>query len=303
MRRALAGRRGAGTSRTAQECPQRFPKDEAADAEGNRTSNRHPVACVVAEGGGVWRGFEARFEGSGTVGPLFRRLLCRGGAIALRGLCFSLLLVLPPPPDSTESTGSYRALKRVLRFLPRRAVLHRYPLIGRFADSLRPRSYLWSIRRPEVRRACYAGSVIAFLPLFGIQLPLALLAALLLRCNFMVMGGLQFITNPLTAGPIYFLTHALGVAVLGLFSPAASPPITEEAELVALSGYVAGTIGEPLSSAPDTERWTTRARSAIGAMLLGGTILGLCGGVLLDLLDRALRGRRGSDDPDPRPAG
>ncbi len=174
-------------------------------------------------------------------------------------------------------------------------MLHRYPIIGRFAASLRPRSYLWSIRRADVRRAYYAGSVISFLPLFGIQMPLALLAALLLRCNFMVLGGLQFITNPFTAGPIYYLTHELGVAVLAQWpNGEASPLVTEEAELVALSGYVAESIGEPLSSAPETERWTTRARAAIGAMLVGGSIVGLVGGVLLDLLDRIFR-RRGED--------
>ncbi len=177
-------------------------------------------------------------------------------------------------------------------------MLHRYPIIGRFAASLRPRSYLWSIRRPDVRRAYYAGSIISFLPLFGIQLPLALLAALLLRCNFMVLGGLQLITNPFTAGPIYYLTHELGVAVLGLVPSGDGPMhITEEAELVALSGYVAESIGEPLAAAPETERWTTRARAAIGAMVVGGLIAGLCGGVMLDLLDRIFRARSKSSTP------
>lgn len=177
-------------------------------------------------------------------------------------------------------------------------MLHRYPIIGRFAASLRPRSYLWSIRRADVRRAYYAGSILSFLPLFGIQLPLALLAALALRCNFMVLGGLQLVTNPFTAGPIYFLTHELGVAVLGLVPSGDSPlHITEEAELVALSGYVAESISEPLTAAPETERWTTRARSAIGAMLVGGLIVGLCGGIILDLLDRIVRARGKSSAP------
>ena len=208
--------------------------------------------------------------------------------------------VLPHSPDSNQSTtGRYSVLKRVLRYLPRRAVLHRYPIIGRFAASLRPRSYLWSIRRADVRRAYYAGSVISFLPLFGIQMPLALLAALLLRCNFMVLGGLQLITNPFTAGPIYYLTHELGVAALSHWPNGETElPVTEEAELVALSGYVAESIGEPLAAtAPETERWTSRARSAIGAMIVGGSIVGLAGGVVLDLLDRILRRRSGEGAP------
>lgn len=177
-------------------------------------------------------------------------------------------------------------------------MLHRYPIIGRFAASLRPRSYLWSIRRIDVQRAYYAGSIISFLPLFGIQLPLALLAALLLRCNFMILGGLQLVTNPFTAGPIYYLTHELGVEVLAWLPRSEHPmPIAGETEWVNLSGYGAETAGEEIMATPEAERWTKRARDAIRAMSVGGLIVGLCGGLILDLLDRILRTRAQSTRP------
>jgi uncharacterized protein (DUF2062 family) len=177
-------------------------------------------------------------------------------------------------------------LKRVLRYLPRRATLHKYPVIGRFAAHLRPRDYLWSFRRQHLRRAYYAGSIIALLPLFGIQLPLALVAALLLRSNFVVLGGLQLITNPLTAAPIYYATHQLGSAVTDRFWTAApAERVSEESELTTLGGYVVESIAEPLTSGSPRVKWTVRARNAVAAMGIGGGIAGLCIGALLDLAD------------------
>ena len=202
------------------------------------------------------------------------------------------------PPDSRQPTGRYRFLKRILRYLPRRATLHRYPIIGRFAASLRPRAYLWSIRRADVRRAYYAGSILAFLPLMGLQLPLALLAALVLRSNFMVLGGLQLITNPLTAGPIYFLTHELGAEVLNQFGTGEKVShVTAEVELLALGGLAGESITEPLTSERDDVSWTMRARAAIAAMIVGGTIVGTLVGIVMDLLDRISRTSRSRQLP------
>lgn len=213
--------------------------------------------------------------------------------VSLRGSVLPKASVLQPSRQSHQSKARPRLLKWVLRYLPRRAVLHRYPLIGRYAASLRPRAYLWSIRRPDVRRAYYAGAVLAFLPLIGIQLPLALFAAILLRCNFMVLGGLQLLTNPLTAGPIYYLTHEIGAAVMGQFASSVNvPPVTDEAELVELGGLVVESMGEPLTAAPETAKWTTRARAALGALAIGGLIVGVGAGVLLDALDWISRPRR-----------
>lgn len=98
--------------------------------------------------------------------------------------------------------------------MPRRARLHRYPLLGRFAALARKEEHLWSIRPGPVRRAFYGGSVLSLLPFIGIQLPLGLLLAVVLRANFMVVGLLQLITNPFTVVPIYGATFVLGRKLL-----------------------------------------------------------------------------------------
>src|SRR3954462_5505511 len=95
------------------------------------------------------------------------------------------------PDDSPEPEferqrrhAQTRRMKRVLRYAPRRAVFHRYPLIGRFAVAARRRAYLWSLKPRHVRPALYFGTILSLWPVMGIQLPLALLLALFVRCNF-----------------------------------------------------------------------------------------------------------------------
>ena len=113
-------------------------------------------------------------------------------------------------PPNPEKYKSRRILKRFLRRLPRRATIHRYPVLKWFPKAIYKRSYLWSFKTSEVTPALYAGWILALLPLYGTQMPLALLLALLLRSNLPVLVGLQLLTNPLTAGPIYFLTYQSG---------------------------------------------------------------------------------------------
>ncbi len=88
-----------------------------------------------------------------------------------------------------------RRAKRFLRPLPRKATLHRWPILKRFAETARKRPYLWSFRQREVNIALYIGFVITFLPLVGIQFILAFAAALTLRANLPVIMGTQLATN------------------------------------------------------------------------------------------------------------
>jgi uncharacterized protein (DUF2062 family) len=195
-----------------------------------------------------------------------------------------------PVGESNQRRSLHPLFKRILRFLPRRARLHRYPLIGRFAADLRKRSYLWSFRRKHVRPAYYAGAVVSFLPLFGIQLPISLLAAVLLRSNFMVLGGLQLITNPLTAAPVYYATHQLGALVIDQFQGTHTPLPTEDKEVMKeFGGYVADTVSEPLVSDKAPVKWSARARDAVFAMSVGGVIVGLGVAAVLDVIDALLR--------------
>lgn len=152
-----------------------------------------------------------------------------------------------------EHRARLRRLRRFLRPLPRRANVARYPIIKWFANAARSRPYLWSFRRAHVIPALYIGSVLSMLPLYGIQLPLAFAASLLARGNLTVMAALQFITNPLTVGPIYWANYVVG------------------AWLIDVTGMGIGhdTLG-----------------TKINALFIGGAILGLGVAVLVDLLWR-----------------
>lgn len=126
---------------------------------------------------------------------------------------------MAPPTDDLERhhralLRRKRRLRRVLRKLPRRANLARYPVLKWFARHAKKAPFLWSFKRQNILPSLYVGSVLAFLPLYGIQAVLAFVAALLVRGNLTVMVALQFVTNPLTILPIYGLTGWLGVRLM-----------------------------------------------------------------------------------------
>lgn len=108
-------------------------------------------------------------------------------------------------------------LRRLLRPLPRRSNLHRYPVIKWFAERARRHPFLWSFKRAQIIPALYVGSVISLAPVYGIQILLAFAAALIFRANLTVMVALQFLTNPLTVVPIYAATGWLGATLMRYF--------------------------------------------------------------------------------------
>jgi hypothetical protein len=61
-------------------------------------------------------------------------------------------------------------LRRLLRPLPRRANLTRYPVLKWFAVHARRAAFLWSFKRANVIPSLYVGSVLAFLPVYGLQI-------------------------------------------------------------------------------------------------------------------------------------
>jgi len=150
-----------------------------------------------------------------------------------------------------------RRTKRLLRPLPRRATLHRYPFLKRFAHVARRRPYLWSFRVRKMTPSFYAGSIIALMPFYGFQIPLAFVAALALRSNLPIAVALQFITNPLTLW-LYYFTHSVGEWVIRTF------------------GY----------TFPDSTMGQVIAVPA--AASAGGVICGTCLGAALDLIYRLL---------------
>jgi uncharacterized protein (DUF2062 family) len=159
-----------------------------------------------------------------------------------------------------------RRLQRLLRALPRRASIARYPVLKWFAATARKSWYLWSFKRGPLLRAIYFGSVLALLPLMGIQLPLSLLLCLVARANLPVCAALQFITNPLTAVPVYGLTYVVGHWII--YQLSGSPGTYDRAAVLALVQS-----GDLLSAAGDV----------IGSLVLGGVVVGLAVGMVVDL--------------------
>lgn len=128
-------------------------------------------------------------------------------------------------------------------------------MIHRFADAARARPYLWSFKRAHVWPALYVGSVLAFMPTYGLQVLLALFAAMAVRANLTVMVALQMITNPLTIAPLYLLTHEIGQW------------------LIEHTGYGDANAG---------------VASSVNALVLGGLVVGLAVAFVFDLTWRLL---------------
>lgn len=134
-----------------------------------------------------------------------------------------------------------RRTKRFLRPLPRRANLHRWPVIKWFAKAARKTPHLWKFGEREVRTAIYLGSIIAFLPIFGAQFAVAFLVALALRANLLVIMSIQLVTNPITFAPIYILTKLFGAWLVDLWGlPNLHSGISKGAYEMIIGGLVIG---------------------------------------------------------------
>ena len=109
-----------------------------------------------------------------------------------------------------------RRIKKFLRPLPRRSNIHKYPVLKWFAETAYKRSYLWSFRGAEISSALFWGIWISMLPIVGIQMLVVFFISLLVRANLPLIVALQWISNPLTMGPIYFADYKIGLSVLNL---------------------------------------------------------------------------------------
>ncbi len=129
-----------------------------------------------------------------------------------------------------ERERKHRRIRRVkwlLRPLPRRTNVHRYPVLKWFAETARKRSFLWSFRVKYVVRAFYAGWVLTLLPVYGLQILIGVMLALALRANMMILVGLQLISNPLTVAPIWYFNYRVGEWILSACGSEAPPVISQ----------------------------------------------------------------------------
>jgi uncharacterized protein len=166
-----------------------------------------------------------------------------------------------------------RRVKKWLRPLPRRATLHRYPILKLFAESARKRIYIWSFRAENAVPAIYAGCILSLMPLFGLQIIGAFLLALWLRANLPILVGLQFISNPITVFPILFTTYRIGRNCLGLFGVEVDRLTPAEVGLL-IDHFIHGAWGEKFD-----QLFIVFSVTSLGALVLG-SFFGLLGSIL-----------------------
>ncbi len=166
-------------------------------------------------------------------------------------------------------TRRIRRVKRWMRHLPRRSNIHRYPILGRFAEGARKRIYLWSFRVEDAVPALHAGFILALMPLYGIQIPIAFCLALLLRANLPILVGLQMLSNPITILPFWYAAYQVGSSVLSIVS-VETPPLHRSDINAILQNFTNG-------------QWSSNIEPLLvtfSIMCLGGIVMGIFFGLI-----------------------
>ena len=127
----------------------------------------------------------------------------------------------------------------------------------------------------NVQPALYAGSVLVFHPLYGIQLPMAFLIALRLRAYQPMLAGPQLITNPITVLSIWFALYQIGESSLNIIGIDTLSFNRQDLKLLIES------IGNG-----KWEQQITPVISLFGQISLGSLIMGLFLGLILTALYR-----------------
>jgi hypothetical protein len=136
-------------------------------------------------------------------------------------------------------THRHRSLRsRLQHWLPSPASLRDHPRLGRwlapFAD---PR--LWTLSRRRVARGAAIGALFCVIPL-PVQVPLAIVGAILLRANLPAAVAATLISNPLTM--VVILTAAWKIGTLVIDEVAGAPPFDphrfDVGNLVTVQGWL-----------------------------------------------------------------
>lgn len=179
-----------------------------------------------------------------------------------------------------KATAHIRRVKKWLRPLPRRTNIHRYPILKLFAASAKKRSYLWSFRTENAIPALYAGCILTLQPLYGVQILLAMLCAIILRANLPILVGLQLISNPITVWPIWFACYQVGRNFLAILGFEALPLRRHEVQIM-LDNFALGEWGTNLD----------RLATVFGVTSLGGMIMGTFIAIILSITYRIVSSR------------
>lgn len=113
-------------------------------------------------------------------------------------------------PDDELRRKRIRRVKKLLRPMPRRTNLHKYPILKYFASYARKCTYLWEFKQSGVSRAIYLGWFITLIPMYGLQMITAFIICFFIRANALVAMLLQLITNPITIPIILYTQYVLG---------------------------------------------------------------------------------------------
>ena len=113
------------------------------------------------------------------------------------------------------------------------------------------------------------------MPLYGIQIPFSVGVALVLRANLPVLAGLQLISNPLTAIPMWFAGYQVGRAVLGILGVEVIPLASGQIQLM-LDHFTHGRWGENLE----------RLMTVFGVTSLGAIVIGVFFGLIISVTYR-----------------
>ena len=109
----------------------------------------------------------------------------------------------------------FRLLKKWLRYLPSRSSIRRNRFIGKWGRQFLDKyPELWSFAYGPMRSAYYAGWILTFMPVMGLQITLAIILAIFLRANVMILVALQMISNPFTIGFLWTFEYHIGKFIL-----------------------------------------------------------------------------------------
>ncbi len=110
-----------------------------------------------------------------------------------------------------------RLIKKIMRPMPRKSNIHRYPILKYFAATARKRTYLWEFRRSSVIAGLWIGWFIALIPIYSIQMISAFILCIPLRGNALIAMALQWTTNPVTIPFILYFQYKIGDAIFRFF--------------------------------------------------------------------------------------
>jgi uncharacterized protein (DUF2062 family) len=99
--------------------------------------------------------------------------------------------------------------------LPSRSSIRRNRFIGKWGRQFLDKyPELWSFAYGPMRSSYYAGWILTFMPVMGLQITLAIILAIFLRANVMILVALQMLSNPFTIGFLWTFEYHIGKFIL-----------------------------------------------------------------------------------------